>query len=156
MKRQPKRIHALVSHRCVKELHEIQEQYKIALQKLYKWKDLEGIFYLRVLMETGMRSNDVYDLRPSEITNRKIIKKDQKTNRIENYPRISKRTEHIGKILLANRNYFFTRSHNSYKMKIRRCFTDPTMHHIYFRHYRSDMITIINKKKGNRKGMAAC
>lgn len=141
--------------RCTKELCEVQKQYKVALQQLLKRKDLESIFFLRIMMETGMRPNDVYSLKPSEIINRKITKITQKYNILEEHPLISKRAEQIARVLLMNRSYFFRRSRDIYMMRIRKSFSDASMKLYYLRQYRQDMEDIIIKKyKSKRK--AAC
>lgn len=141
--------------RFTKELCEIQKQYKVALQNLLKRKDLESIFFLRIMMETGMRPNDVCDLKPSDITDRKIIKRSLKTNILEEYPLISKRTEQIGRALVVNRGCFFHKSRDIYKMMIRKAFSDPSMNYYYLRHYRRGMNDIIMMKKHKSKRKAA-
>ena len=42
-------------------VQEVQEQYTVALQKLYEKNDLESIFFLRIAAETGLRMRDIYE-----------------------------------------------------------------------------------------------
>lgn len=143
--------------RCAKEPCEVQKLYKAALQKLLEKKDLESVFFFRVMMETGMRPNDVYHLRPADIADRRIIKRSLKNNKLEEYPLISKRTEQIVRTLLRDRCYFFHRHCDVYKIRIRRSFSESSKKLIYLRHYRLDMEEkiLMKKQKRNQKRLAA-
>ena len=64
-------------------VQEVQEQYTVALQKLYEKNDLESIFFLRIATETGLRMRDIYDLKPSEIVVRKIQDRKEHTSELQ-------------------------------------------------------------------------
>ena len=117
-------------------VQEVQEQYTVALQKLYEKNDLESIFFLRIATETGLRMRDIYDLKPSEIVVRKIHKKSLKTGKYENYPLISEETEKIAEQLVGLQGRFFSRDYQYYMTKIKRQFSDPNMKLLYIVSYK--------------------
>ena len=117
-------------------VQEVQEQYTVALQKLYEKNDLESIFFLRIATETGLRMRDIYDLKPSEIVVRKIHKKSLKTGKYENYPLISKETEKIAEQLVGLQGRFFSRDYQYYITGIKRQFSDPNMKLLYIVQYK--------------------
>ena len=51
---------------------EITGQYRLILDKLMEKRDLETVLFLRIMMETGLRSREVYALKPGYIRNRQI------------------------------------------------------------------------------------
>ena len=117
-------------------VQEVQEQYTVALQKLYEKNDLESIFFLRIATETGLRMRDIYDLKPSEIVVRKIHKKSLKTGKYENYPLISEETEKIAEQLVGLQGRFFSRDYQYYITGIKRQFSDPNMKLLYIVQYK--------------------
>ena len=117
-------------------VQEVQEQYTVALQKLYEKNDLESIFFLRIATETGLRMRDIYDLKPSEIVVRKIHKKSLKTGKYDNYPLISEETEKIAEQLVGLQGRFFSRDYQYYMTKIKRQFSDPNMKLLYIVSYK--------------------
>ena len=46
---------------------EITGQYRLILDKLMEKRDLETVLFLRIMMETGLRSREVYALKPEYI-----------------------------------------------------------------------------------------
>lgn len=103
---------------------EIQEQYRLALQKLNEQNDLESILFLRIVAETGMRLRDAYELKPSEIIVRKIHKRSLKTGKFEKYPLISEETEKIAEQLLERQDRFLSKEYRYYTTKIMCQFSD--------------------------------
>ena len=117
-------------------VQEVQEQYTVALQKLYEKNDLESIFFLRIAAETGLRMRDIYDLKHSEIVVRKIHKKSLKTGKYEDYPLISEETGRIAEQLVERQGRFFSRDYQYYMTKIKRQFSDPNMKLLYIVSYK--------------------
>lgn len=124
------------------DLLKIQVQYKEILQVLMNKGNLETVLFLRILMETGIRSTDVYELDPGCIQQRKVTIMDSKRQRYYEVggqsPRISKRTEQIAKILMRKQGKYFTESLSYYREKIMRYSRDHHWLQVhYLRHYRS-------------------
>ncbi len=117
-------------------VQEVQEQYTVALQKLYEKNDLESIFFLRIAAETRFRMRDIYDLTPTDINQRNIKKKSLKTGKYENYPLISEETEKIAEQLVGLQGRFFSRDYQYYITGIKRQFSDPNMKLLYIVQYK--------------------
>lgn len=126
----------LLNERIPLSDQEVQEQYTLALQKLYEKNDLESILFLRIAAETGLRMRDIYDLKPSEIIVRKICKKSLKTGKYENYPLISEETEKVAEQLVRLQGRFFSRDYQYYLTGIKRQFSDPNMKLLYIVSYK--------------------
>lgn len=122
------------------ELLKTQEQYKGILKSLMDEGDLETVLFLRILMETGIRSIDIYGIEPACIQHRKVIITESKRSRFYEldgrYPMISKRTEQIAEILMEKQGKYFTKSLLYYKRKIKLCSKDHMLPVHYLRHYR--------------------
>lgn len=121
-------------------LREIPEQYKEILQGLMNEGDLETVLFLRILMETGIRSIDVYKLEPACIQQRNIVimesKRPQYYELEGRYPKISKKTEQIAKILVEKQGKYFTKNSLYFKRKIEKYSKDYSFMVHYLRHYR--------------------
>ena len=84
---------------------ELPLQYKRVINRFLNQGELETLLYLQLLMETGIRSADVWQIRAKDICGRKVFAQNRKYGEGLYYfngnrlPLISKRTERIAQIL---------------------------------------------------------
>lgn len=95
--------------------------YKKALQELYKERNLEAALFLRLLMETGIRARDIYQMDVSCIEGKRVKVHPSKIANIKYYqqpngslPRISKATLQIAAALDRTQGEWFTRPYDYY------------------------------------------
>lgn len=138
---------------------EITGQYRIILDKLLRKRDLETVFFLRILMETGLRSREVYSLRPEDIVHRKVYlpmkywKFYKEAEKSMGAFRISRRTEQIARAVEGGRKRYFTRSHSYYLAKIKRYRTDKRFNLHIMRNLRKKIDWWNAMGKMNRKAV---
>lgn len=135
---------------------EITGQYRLILDKLMEKRDLETVLFLRIMMETGLRSREVYALKPEYIRNRQIDlphrfqKNNGKDEAFAEIPCISRKTERIAELVAGNRGRYFTKSRNHYLMRIKRVRTDPRFSALILRDFRRKIIWWIYMDNRNR------
>lgn len=103
--------------------------YKEALRKLLERRDLESVLYLRIAMETGIRSQDILLLNESCIIGRYVRMFSSKNGdcyfRMDGkLPLISQHTKRIMEALIRKQGKFFTKPFRYYYLKIRRAWPD--------------------------------
>lgn len=104
-------------------LAEYELYYKETLEKLLERRDLETALYLRIAMETGIRSRDILLLDGSCIKERHVRMlsvKDRKCYCRLNgkFPRISRCTKRMMDALIRTQGRIFTRSFRHYYTRI--------------------------------------
>ena len=119
----------------------MQELYERALHRLEK-NDLESEFFLRLAWETGLRRNDIHDLKPSELIGRKIHRRSLKYGTYENYGDISEETEKIAAELLKRQRRFFGKNMEHYLMIIKRAWGEPHTSVVRIIQYSRDRLRI--------------
>lgn len=121
------------------------KQYKKALQKLTEDCNLETVLFLRLLMETGIRSRDVYQMDAACIEGKKVRVqsskvKSEKTNIYRwpdgSLPRISGKTIQIAKALDRTQGKWFTKPYDYYIRRIRKVWNSKEFSVHMLRRYR--------------------
>lgn len=103
--------------------------YKEALGKLLERRDLESALYLRIAMETGIRSWDIVLLDEACIIGRNVRMFSSKNGRCYfrmngKLPQISRHTKRIIAVLIRKQGGIFTKPYRYYYMKIKRAWPD--------------------------------
>ena len=117
------------------------DHYKmIADEFLYK-KDFETALFLRIAMETGIRSIDIPYIEWSCIHGRNVVLPEGKTGNIYrkvngNYPQISRCSLRIIHLLYMKQKMIFTKSKEYYIHRIRRFWGTGEISFHSFRYYR--------------------
>ena len=117
------------------------DHYKmIADEFLYK-KDFETALFLRIAMETGIRSIDIPYIEWSCIHGRNVVLPEGKTGNIYrkvngNYPQISRCSLRIIHLLYRKQKMIFTKSKEYYIHRIRRFWGTGEFSFHSFRYYR--------------------
>lgn len=124
---------------------ELPLQYKRVINRFLNQGELETLLYLQLLMETGIRSADVWQIRAKDIRGRKVFAQNRKYGEGLYYfngnrlPRISKRTERIAQILAERQGYFFSKPARYYQERIRKEWEQPEFSLHLLRRYRVDI-----------------
>lgn len=108
---------------------DISVMYKQVLEQLLEKRDLESVLFLRILMETGIRAEDLWLLNDSGIKGREIrlsALKDGREYRDTHgrYPRISKRTAKMAEVMFRY-GLYFEKPYSYYTRRIKGCCDDP-------------------------------
>lgn len=113
------------------------KHYKITLQKLVEKRNLETLLFLRLMMETGIRARDVYQIDASCIDGKhvKIVSSKLRGGNYYqrpdgSFPKISNSTCHIAEVLDKNQGKWFTKPYEYYIQMIHRVWN-----HTYFSLY---------------------
>ena len=125
----------------------------IADEFLYK-KDFETALFLRIAMETGIRSIDIPYIEWSCIHGRNVVLPEGKTGNIYrkvngNYPQISRCSLRIIHLLYRKQKMIFTKSKEYYIHRIRRFWGTGEFSFHSFRYYRRKLeMGITNRNSG--------
>lgn len=121
--------------------------YKKAIQELMKKRDLEAVLFLRMLMETGIRSRDVYLMEQSCIEGKRVRVRAAKFARPDYYqcpdgsfPRISKSTLFIAETLDRVQGQWFTKPYDFYVRIIHKVWYQQGFSSHLLRQYRIGLI----------------
>lgn len=110
-------------------VYEIPGMYKQILKNLLEERDLGTALFLRILMETGVRPEDLWLMRESGIKGRELrlsALRDGKEyrNPYGRYPRISKRTAQMAEVMFRY-GLYFEKPYSYYTRRIKGCCNDP-------------------------------
>lgn len=126
--------------RKIGEIYFVDHYKMIADQFLYK-KDFETSLFLRIAMETGIRSTDIPNIDWPCIHGRNVVLPEEKTGNIYrkvngNYPQISRYSLRIIHLLYKKQKMIFTKPEKYYIHRIRRFWGAGEFSFHSFRDYR--------------------
>lgn len=143
------------------------KHYKKALQELTKKRNLEVVLFLRLLMETGIRARDVYQMDSSCIEGKRVRVRPSKQANADFYhcpngslPQISKSTLHIAEVLNRTQGKWFTKPFDYYVYMLHKIWNQPYFSlHVLRRYWvereRRIFLEAGKSSKNGRKGGAS-
>lgn len=133
-------LHLAELQRKIGEIYFVDHYKMIADQFLYK-KDFETSLFLRIAMETGIRSADIPCIEWSCMHGKTVILEETKRGDLYKklngtFPKISVQSLRIMKLLYRKQGKIFTKSKEYYVRKISCAWGIPGFHVHSFRNYR--------------------